>query len=75
MDKAGGKSHYAPVGVSIRNGPVLDDKMDVDEPLTNGAAKRKARTSAGKTVNYNVDGTDSDEDSVPLVCQLPPLQL
>ena len=68
MDKAGAKSKYAPAGVSIRNGPVLDDKMDVDEPLINGTAKRKGRASTGKTVNYNVDGTDSDEDGVPLVC-------
>lgn len=70
MDKAGAKSKYAPAGVSIRNGPVLDDKMDVDKPLTNGTVKRKGRTSTGKTMNYAVDGGDSDDDSVPLVCYL-----
>ena len=30
MDRAGAKSNYAPAGVSIRNGPVTEDKMDVD---------------------------------------------
>jgi DNA topoisomerase-1 len=67
MDKAGAKSHYAPEGVSVRNGPILDDKMDVDEPSINGTGKRKARVSAGKPVNYNVDESESSEDAVPLV--------
>jgi DNA topoisomerase-1 len=76
MDKAEAKTDYAPEGVSVRNGPVLDDKMDVDEPATNGNAKRKARTSTAKAVNYNVDGSEgeSDEDAAPLVCQLTTLQ-
>jgi hypothetical protein len=67
MDKAGAKARYAPEGVSVRNGPILDDKMDVDEPSTNGVAKRKARVSSGKAVNYNVDESESSDDAVPLV--------
>jgi DNA topoisomerase-1 len=68
MDKAAAKSKPAPAGVSVRNGPVLDNKMDVDEPFTNGGAKRKARVSLGKAVNYNDNASDdSDEDAVPLV--------
>ncbi|KAG0650667.1 DNA topoisomerase I [Hyphodiscus hymeniophilus] len=66
MDKAGARSDYAPAGVSIRNGPVIEDSMDVDEPLTNGNAKRKARTSIGKAVNYKDDGSDGDSDAKPL---------
>jgi DNA topoisomerase-1 len=66
MDKAGAKAHYAPEGVSVRNGPILGDRMDVDGPSTNGAAKRKARVSAGKAVNYTVESESSD-DAVPLV--------
>ena len=68
MDKAGAKSAYAPAGVSIRNGPVLEDKMDVDEPSTNGNAKRKARTSTSKLVNYNMETSEVDSDDAPLVC-------
>jgi len=63
-----GKSKPAPAGVSVRNGPVLEDMMDVDGPSTNGNAKRKARSSIGKAVNYNDDGSDeSEEDAKPLV--------
>jgi DNA topoisomerase-1 len=70
MSTEGSNSGLAPPGVSIRNGPVLDDTMDVDESLTNGNSKRKARNSTSKAVNYNTDGSegDSDED-VPLVSQ------
>lgn len=64
MDKAAAKTTYAPPGVSVRNGPVLEDKMDVDGAATNGNAKRKVRTGTGKPVNYNDDSDDSDE--VPL---------
>jgi DNA topoisomerase-1 len=70
MDKASSaKAHNAPAGVSIRNGPILDDKMDVDEPATNGTAKRKARTSTSKPVKYNDE--ESEEDLKPSVCKLP----
>jgi DNA topoisomerase-1 len=67
MDKAGANKNYAPAGVSVRNGPVLGDKMDVDEVNTNGTAKRKARNS---TVNYYDDGSDREsyDDTIPLVC-------
>lgn len=56
-----------PAGISIRNGPV-EDKMDVDEPATNGTAKRKSRGSTSKAVNYNQQGSESEDDDVPLVC-------
>ena len=68
-DKAMGRagpSSPLPAGISIRNGPVIEDKMDVDEPTTNGNSKRKARNSTSKTVNYN-DGSE-ESDNVPLVC-------
>jgi DNA topoisomerase-1 len=69
MDKASAKAKLEPPGISIRNGPVLDDAMDIDEPSTNGASKRKSRTSTGKPVNYN-DGSDGEsDDAVPLVCR------
>lgn len=71
MDKAGAKSDYAPAGVSIRNGPVMEDPMVLDEPLTNGNAKRKARKSMSKAVNYKDDGSDDDSDDAPLVCRIP----
>ncbi|RFU36113.1 hypothetical protein B7463_g285, partial [Scytalidium lignicola] len=68
MENGRGTKGYAPAGVSIRNGPVLDDSMDVDEPSTNGAAKRKSRSSVSKTVNYTVDRSDaeSEEDLGPI---------
>jgi DNA topoisomerase-1 len=66
MDKASSSAKNAPAGVSIRNGPVLEDKMEIDGAI-NGTSKRKSRTSTSKAVNYNIQGSDSDEDSVPLV--------
>jgi DNA topoisomerase-1 len=65
MDKADAKFNHVPSGVAVRNGPVVEDKMDVDEPATNGNTKRKARTSTSKAPNYA--DSESDEDSVPLV--------
>lgn len=62
MDKAAKNSKYAPVGVSIRNGPV-EDKMDIDGPATNG--KRKVRTS-NVLKSYKDDSSD-DSDAKPLV--------
>jgi len=64
MDKQGAKTEYAPAGVSIRNGPVTEDKMDIDTPQTNGA-KRKARNSTSKPVKYN--DSESESDAKPLV--------
>jgi DNA topoisomerase-1 len=68
MDKASAKTKAAPAGVSIRNGPIIEDEMDVDT-AANGTSKRKSRGSTSKPVNYNVQGSDSDEDAVPLVCR------
>ncbi|RDW78101.1 putative topoisomerase i protein [Coleophoma crateriformis] len=67
MDKAIDDSEMAPPGVSVRNGPVMDDSMEVDESATNGTSKRKARISTGKAVNYRDTGSDGDsDDEVPL---------
>ncbi|KAK7744143.1 DNA topoisomerase 1 [Cytospora paraplurivora] len=49
-------------GISIRNGPVDGDPMDIDQP--NGIAKRKSRSSISKNVSYK-DESDSD-DGAPL---------
>lgn len=68
MDKASANAHDAPAGVSIRHGPVIEDKMDIDS-ATNGNAKRKSRTSTSKAVNYN-QGSDTDADTAPLVRQM-----
>lgn len=68
MDEAIPQHGYAPPGVSIRNGPILDDKMDVEESTTNGFAKRKARNSTGKVVKYNDDESEEQDEDIPLVC-------
>jgi DNA topoisomerase-1 len=65
MDKAASKARPGPTGISIRNGPVKGDPMDVDS-APNGTSKRKSRGSIGQAVNYK-DDSDSD-DGVPLVC-------
>lgn len=69
LDKYDSKARTVPPGsgISICNGPVDDDSMDVDA-ATNGT-KRKSRSSFGKTVNYK-DGSDSDD--APMVCQHDP---
>lgn len=68
LDKSASRARPAPPGLSIRNGPIDDDSMDVDA-ATNGT-KRKSRSSIGKAVNYKDDSDDSD--GAPLVCQSPP---
>lgn len=65
MDKARDKMDSVPAGVSIRNGPVVEDLMKVDEPLTNGHGKRKSRSSISNAVKYKDESEDSD--AVPLV--------
>ena len=65
MDKSVSKARPGPKGISIRNGPVVDDAMDIDSH-PNGAAKRKSRSSIGQAVKYK-DDSDSD-DGAPLVC-------
>lgn len=65
MGKSTSNGDHAPAGISIRNGPVIDE-MDIDQPVAN--SKRKARVSAGKTVNYNEAGSAGEEDEKPLVC-------
>lgn len=63
MDKSTSKPQPSAPGISIRNGPIDDDSMDIDQP--NGTAKRKSRSSIGNNVSYK-DQSDSD-DEVPLV--------
>ncbi|KAJ4206297.1 DNA topoisomerase 1 [Fusarium falciforme] len=65
MDRSMPRDAAKLVGLSVRNGPVQDDPMDVDGPVTNGATKRKSRTSITK-VNYKDNDSDS-EDGAPLV--------
>ena len=67
MEKTLSKARPGPKGISIRNGPVNEDAMDLDSQ-PNGASKRKSRSSLGqaaKAVNYK-DDSDS-EDAAPLV--------
>lgn len=67
LDRDGPKSNHL-AGLSVRNGPVEDDDMDVDAPVSNGASKRKSRTSITK-ISYR-DDSDSDEGA-PLVRDTP----
>ncbi|KAJ4268420.1 DNA topoisomerase 1 [Fusarium torreyae] len=64
MDQPVPENAAKSAGLSVRNGPLLDDSMDVDKPATNGAAKRKSRTSITK-VNYK-DDAESSDDGAPL---------
>jgi hypothetical protein len=67
MDKQVPSNGHVEPGISIRMGPV-DDKMDVDEPATNGNAnaKRKARSSITNGKSYK-DASSSEDDDKPLV--------
>ncbi|KUI60404.1 DNA topoisomerase 1 [Cytospora mali] len=62
MDDSTSKAQSAAPGISIRNGPVDGDSMDIDQP--NGIVKRKSRSSISKNVSYK-DESDS-EDGAPL---------
>ena len=66
MDRAAPKGSTGLAGLSERNGPV--DEMDLDAPTTNGAHKRKSRSSMSKVVNYR---DDSGSDGPPLVSSHP----
>ena len=66
MDKARSKKELAPVGVSVRHGRVTTEKMDVDEPVTNG--KRKSRGSAVHIKSYKENDSDDEEAVVKPVC-------
>lgn len=63
LDRSAPKENTALAGLSVRNGPVLDE-MDVDHTGTNGNSKRKSRSSISK-INYR-DDSESD-DGQPLV--------
>ncbi|KAL1878748.1 DNA topoisomerase 1 [Diaporthe australafricana] len=62
MDESTSRTQHSAAGISIRNGPIDDDSMDIDQP--NGTAKRKSRSSIGNNVSYK-DESDSD-DEIPL---------
>lgn len=63
LDRAASKGTTGMAGLSVRNGPV-EDAMDVDKPPTNGANKRKSRSSISTAVNYR---DESESDGQPLV--------
>ncbi|KAI3397856.1 hypothetical protein diail_10257 [Diaporthe ilicicola] len=62
MDESVPRTQPSATGISIRNGPIDDGSMDIDQP--NGTAKRKSRSSIGNNVSYK-DESDSD-DEIPL---------
>ncbi|KAL4728665.1 DNA topoisomerase 1 [Fusarium chlamydosporum] len=63
MDQSVPKEAAKMAGLSVRNGPLEDTSMDIDEPATNGTAKRKSRNSITK-VNYKDD--ESSDDGAPM---------
>ncbi|KAM7224504.1 DNA topoisomerase 1 [Rhypophila decipiens] len=64
MENSVSKARPRPPNVSIRNGPVIDDAMDIDS-TPNGAPKRKSRSSTGQQAVSYKDNSDS-EDGAPL---------
>jgi DNA topoisomerase-1 len=66
MEKASSKTKFAPAGVSIRNGPVIDE-MDVDTHSSSANGKRKARTSIGVAKPTYKDDSEEESDVKPLV--------
>jgi DNA topoisomerase-1 len=68
MDAEAPSNGHIEPGISIRMGPIDDNKMDVDAPETNGNAsvKRKARTSVANSKSYK-DASSSEDDDKPLV--------
>nr|AUV65423.1 topoisomerase I [Fusarium aethiopicum] len=50
-------------GLSVRNGPIEDTSMDIDEPAANGTTKRKSRNSITKVNNKD---DESSDEGVPL---------
>ncbi|POR32066.1 DNA topoisomerase 1 [Tolypocladium paradoxum] len=61
MDRAAPKGSTDLAGLSVRNS-LVDNAMDINAPTTNGANKRKSRSSISK-VNYK---DDSESDGAPL---------
>jgi DNA topoisomerase I len=62
MDKESSKQALAPAGISIRNGPVNGDMMDVDRFVPNG--KRKSRGSTAHSKSYKEqDSSDEEGDN------------
>ncbi|EFQ92378.1 hypothetical protein PTNB73_09825 [Pyrenophora teres f. teres] len=67
MDAEAPSNGHVEPGISIRMGPVDNDKMDIDAPETNGNAggKRKSRGSIPNGKSYK-DASSSEEDAKPL---------
>jgi len=67
MDKANPSNGHLSAGISIRNGPVVEE-MDVDDqaPATNGTSNGK-RKSRGSIQKKYTEATSSEDEDVPLV--------
>jgi DNA topoisomerase-1 len=57
MDRIVDSTKAIDVGLSIRNGPVVEEPMEVDQPETNG--KRRSRSSISK-INYRDNSSDDE---------------
>ncbi|KAL1609290.1 DNA topoisomerase 1 [Nothophoma quercina] len=65
MDKQVPSNGHVEPGISIRMGPVDEDKMDVDAPNGSANGKRKSRGSI-PTANYKEQSGSEDDDDKPL---------
>jgi DNA topoisomerase-1 len=72
MDKEGAGGALKPAGISIRNGPVTEDRMEIDGPAANG--KRKSRGSAANARSYKEASDEDEEDVVPKVGNTSPYE-
>lgn len=71
MDKESSKQALAPVGISIRNGPVNGDMMDVDEFITNGKRKSRGSTAHGKSYKEQDSSDEEDDNDIKPQVRLP----
>ena len=69
MDKANPSTNHVDPGMSVRFGPV--EKMDVDDPIENGAktngnvnGKRKSRQSMSNGKSYKDASSDDEEEPI-----------
>lgn len=67
MDKANPSNGDLDAGISIRNGPVVEE-MDMDEqaPATNGTSNGKRKSRGSMQKKYK-EATSSEDEDVPLV--------
>ena len=66
MDKQVPSNGHVEPGISIRMGPVDDDKMNGDAPNGGMNGKRKSRGSL-PTASYKEQSGSEDDDDKPLV--------